>query len=109
LQCDPVLLRVDVEQRLPALHVVVVPDVDRQHLARHLGGHRHDEGLHPRLRGVRGQPVGGKIPEQAAGDQRQHDRGADPRRLARLRRSAPAAVDGSWLGDSWVIVLPSLV
>jgi hypothetical protein len=52
--------------------------VHRQHLARHFSGHRHDERLHPRLRGVRGQPVGGEIPEQAGGDQRQHDRWRRP-------------------------------
>jgi hypothetical protein len=96
----------------PACNRVVVPDVHRQHLARHFGRDRHDEGLHPRLRGVRRQPVGGEIPEQAGGDQRQHDRRADPRRLARLRRRrlplSRLRVRRPWAMSS-LIVLPSPV
>ena len=86
LQCDLVLGGVDIEQRLPALDVIVVPHMNRQHFARHLRGHRHDEGLHPSLRAVRGQTVGSKIPEQAANDQCQYNGRTDPGSLPRLRR-----------------------
>ena len=98
LQCDLVLAGVDIEQRLPALDVIVVPDVHRQHLARHLRCHRHDEGLHPGLRAVRGQTVGSKIPEQAAKDQRQYNGRTDPGSLPRLRRDRINA-------EGWLVLL----
>ena len=86
LQCDLVLGAVYIEQRLPALDVVVVPDVHRQHLARYLRSHRHDEGLDPGLRAVRCQAVGCKIPQQAAKDQHHNNDRTDPGSLPRLRR-----------------------
>ncbi len=49
LQGDLVGLRIDVEEGLARLHLVVVADVDLHDLARRLGGDRDDEGLDARL------------------------------------------------------------
>ena len=69
LQRDLVRLRIDVEQRLSGLHLVVVADVHLRDLAGHFGRHRHDEGLDARLRRARRQAVADEVEQQADEDQ----------------------------------------
>ena len=104
-QRNAIRLRVDVEQRLAGLHLVVVADVHGQHLAGDFGRHRHDEGLHAGLRGARREPVADEVQHQAGDDQHGDDQGAGTGAAARGcgcggRRGSAGAVPAFGAGAS---------
>ena len=81
--------RVHLEEQRAGLDHLVVAHLHLGHPAGHLGGHRHDEGLHARLLGVGREAVGQQVPEQAEDDQPRA-----PRRTRRLGRPARGAGPG---------------
>ena len=73
---DLVSTAVDLEQQLACLYALVVMHVHGGDTAGHFGRHRYDEGLYPRLLGVRRVAVGQQVPEQAQTDDDGHASGA---------------------------------
>ncbi|MNI96248.1 hypothetical protein D3C73_1546550 [compost metagenome] len=66
---DLVGLRVDLENHLTGLHVLVIAHVDADYPARHFRRHWNHERTYPRLLGVWRETISQQIPGQAENDQ----------------------------------------
>ena len=83
LQGNLVLARIDLEQRLSRLYLVVVLDMDPEDFAGSLRGHWNDKRLDSRLRRVGGQAIANKVENQTHPNHRGDYRSPDARAFAR--------------------------